>query len=275
MTPVQGDFRQRDGRIGLAILALFALGAFLAPVLSPGDPLSIVAAPLVPPFADAATPLGTDRLGRDVLALVLYGSRTTLVVALASAACAMVVGAVIGAAAGLTGGWLDEALMRLTEAFQIVPGFLLALAFISVAGPSGPSIVAAIALGAWPGSARLVRAEVLSIRERDFVLAARALGMHPVEIAWREVLPLALPPAVSLVSVIVAGAILTEAALSFLGLGNPNVASWGGLIADGRAVLRTAPFLSIVPGIALVLAVLGVHFAGEGVAARLSVPVLR
>ncbi len=267
------DFRRRDGRIGLALLALFALVALLAPAISPGDPLSIVAPPLVRPFADLATPLGTDRLGRDVLALIVHGSRTTLAVALAAAFFAIVAGAVVGAAAGLGGGWLDEALMRMTEAFQTVPGFLLALAFISVAGPSVPSVVAAIALGAWPGPARLVRAEVLSIRERDFVAAARAIGMHPVEIAWREVLPVALPPAVSLVSVIVAGAILTEAALSFLGLGDPNVATWGGLIAEGRAVLRTAPFLSIVPGVALVLAVLGVHLAGEGVAARLAGPV--
>lgn len=272
MIAAAADFRARDGRIGLALLAVFALAAVLAPAIAPGDPLSIVGAPLVPPFADASVPLGTDRLGRDVLALVLYGSRTTLAVALASAACALAVGAGVGAAAGLAGGWLDEALMRLTEAFQTVPGFLLALAVVSVAGPSVAGVVAAIALGAWPGPARLVRAEVLSIRERDFVLAARAAGMHPVEIAWREVLPLALPPTVSLASVIVAGAILTEAALAFLGLGNPNVASWGGLIAEGRAVLRTAPFLSVVPGIALVLAVLGVHLAGEGIAARLAGP---
>lgn len=275
MSAAAGDFRLRDGRIGAVLLTGFAFAALLAPFLSPGDPLSIVGTPLVRPFTDAAVPLGTDRLGRDVLALILHGSRTTLAVALAAAFCALAVGAAVGAAAGLAGGWIDEGLMRLTEAFQTVPGFLLALAIVSVAGPSIASIVAAIAAGAWPGPARLVRAEVLSIRERDFVMAARAIGMHPFEIAWREVLPLALPPAVALVSVIVAGAILTEAALAFLGLGNPNVASWGALIAEGRAVLRTAPSLSIVPGTALVVAVLGVHLAGEGIAARLSAPVHR
>jgi peptide/nickel transport system permease protein len=259
------DYRRRDGRIGAALLAVLALAAVFAPLIAPGDPLAIVGPPLLSPFTDLAAPLGTDRLGRDVLALVVHGSRTTLVVGLASAAFAVAAGAAVGAAAGLAGGWLDEALMRATEAVQTVPGFLLALAFISVAGPSVPSIVVAISLGAWPGPARLVRAEVLSIRERDFVVAARAIGMHPAEIAWREVLPLALPPAVSLVSVIVAGAIL--------GLGDPNVATWGGLIAEGRAVLRTAPFLSIVPGLALLLAVLGVHLAGEGIARRLSAPV--
>jgi peptide/nickel transport system permease protein len=154
--------------------------------------------------------------------------------------------------------------MRLVEAFQIVPGFLLALAFVSVAGPSLGVVVAAIALGAWTAPARVARAEVLSIRERDHVAASRVIGMHPLEIALREVLPLALPPVLSLASVIVAGAILTEAALSFLGLGDPNRVSWGGMIAEGRAVLRTAPFLSILPGIALVLTVVGVQLFGEG-----------
>ena len=125
-------------------------------------------------------------------------------------------------------------------------------------------MVVAIALSAWTGPARIVRAEVLSIRERDYVASARVIGMRPVEIALREVLPNALPPVLALSAVIVAGAILTEAALSFLGLGDPNRVTWGGMIAEGRTVLRTAPFLSVIPGIALVLAVLGVYLAGEG-----------
>ncbi len=146
-----------------------------------------------------------------------------------------------------------------------MPGFLLALAFVSIVGPSLGVVVAAIALSAWTGPARVARAEVLSIRERDYVAGARVIGMHPLEIAFREVLPNALPPVLALSSVIVAGAILTEAALSFLGLGDPNRVTWGGMIAEGRAVLRTAPYLSIVPGMALVLTVLGVYLAGEGV----------
>lgn len=262
--------RSPDGIAGAAVLAALALVALAAPLLMPADPLDIVGPPLTRPFVDGATPLGTDRLGRDVLAMIVHGTRTSLTVGLAAAIVAIALGSAVGLTAGLLGGWTDEALMRVTEAFQTVPGFLLALAFVSTVGPSLGSVVLAIALGAWTGPARLVRAEVLSIRERDFVAAARVIGMHPMAIAWREVLPHALPPVVSLASVIVAGAILTEAALSFLGLGDPNRATWGGLIAEGRSVLRSAPFLSIWPGLALIVTVLGVHLAGEGVVSALA-----
>src|SRR5690606_20171794 len=169
-----------------------------------------------------------------------------------------------------SGGLADEALMRLTEAFQTVPGFLLALAFVSVAGGSLPVVVAAIALGAWTGPARLARAEVLSIRGRDYVAAARVAGMRATEIALREVLPNALPPVLALSSVIVANAVLVEAALSFLGLGDPNIVTWGSMIAEGRNVLRSAPFLSIVPGLGLVATVLGVYLVSEGLAESLA-----
>lgn len=247
-------------------LLLTALGALalLAPILFPGDPLAIAGAPLTAPFTEPAHWLGTDRLGRDVAAGLAHGARASLAVGLASAAAAIAVGAAVGTAAGFAGGLVDEALMRVTDAFQTVPPFLLALAFVSVAGPSLGIVVLAIALGAWTGPARVARAEVLSLRERDFVASARVIGMHPAAIALREVLPNALPPVLALSSVIVAGAILTEAALSFLGLGDPNRVTWGGMIAEGRAVLRSAPFLSIMPGIALVLTVLGVYLAGEG-----------
>ncbi len=262
--------RSADGMLGAGLLFAFVAVAILAPLVYPGDPLSIVGGPLVRPFVDWATPLGTDRLGRDLLAGLLHGARTSMIVGIFAAVVAIALGAAIGVVAGLSGGWIDEALMRVTEAFQTVPGFLLSLAFISVVGPSLSMVVLAIALGAWTGPARVVRAEVLSIRERDFVAAARVIGMHPLEIAWREVLPHALPPVVSLASVIVAGAILTEAALSFLGLGDPNRVTWGGLIAEGRSVLRSAPYLSIVPGLALLSTVLSVHLVGEGIAAALA-----
>ena len=170
----------------------------------------------------------------------------------------------VGTLAGFLGGIVDEVLMRITEAFQTVPAFLLALAFVSVTGPTAPSIVIAIALGAWTQPARIARAEVLSLRERDFVAAARVIGMRPVEIAFREILPNALTPVVSLAAVIVAAAVLIEAALSFLGFGDPNRVTWGSMIAEGRTVLRGAPFLSIVPGIALVVTVLAVHLTGRG-----------
>lgn len=252
-----------EGRIGLGLLILLVAVAAAAALLVPGDPLAIVTEPLRPPFTDALAPLGSDRLGRSLLSELVHGTRTTLLVGFAAAAAAMVIGAIVGTLAGFLGGLVDEVLMRLTDAFQTVPAFLMVLAFVSVVGPSLGSIVPAIALASWTGPARIVRAEVLSIRERDHVAAARVIGMHPLTIAFREVLPLALPPMLSLTSVIVAGAILTEAALSFLGLGDPNRATWGGMIAEGRAVLRSAPWLSIVPGLALVATVLAVHLVGE------------
>lgn len=258
-------FRTPEAVAGFAILGLLGLMALAAPLLFPGDPLAIAGQPLLRPFQDWALPLGTDRLGRDVLSGLFHGARTSLAVGLAAAAASIFVGSVVGTVAGFAGGFVDEVLMRITDAFQTVPGFLLSLALVSVVGPSLGVVVMAIALSAWTGPARIARAEVLSIRERDYVASARVIGMHPIEIAFREVLPNALPPVLALSSAIVAAAILTEAALSFLGLGDPNHVTWGGMIAEGRAVLRSAPYLSVIPGIALVLAVLGVYLAGEGV----------
>lgn len=262
--------RSPAGVAGLALLALLALAALSAPFLFPGDPLAIAGAPLTPPFTDPAFPLGTDRLGRNVLAGLFHGAQASLAVGLAAAAVSIVAGALVGTIAGFAGGLADEALMRVVDAFQTVPGFLLALAFVSVAGASLPVVILAIALGAWTGPARLARAEVLSIRERDYVAAARVIGMHPAEIALREVLPNALPPVLALAAVIVGNAVLIESALSFLGLGDPNIVTWGSMIAEGRNVLRSAPFLSIVPGIGLVVTVLGVYLLAEGLSDALA-----
>ena len=275
MSVVARLVRAREGAAGLVLLATVLMAALLAPLFFPGDPLAIVGPALTPPFVDPALPLGTDRLGRDVLAGLFHGARASLLVGLAAAFVAVAFGTLVGAGAGLAGGVVDEALMRLTEAFQTVPGFLLALAFVSVAGASLTVVVVAIALGAWTGPARLTRAEVLSIRSRDHVAAARVAGMRPVEIALREVLPNALPPVLALASVIVANAILVEAALSFLGLGDPNIVTWGSMIAEGRNVLRSAPFLSIVPGLGLVVTVLGVYLVSEGLAEALAVRKVR
>lgn len=270
MTSLTRFLRSREGVIGLVVLAILVAAALLAPFVFPDDPLSIVGRPLLRPFQDPALPLGTDRLGRNVLAELMHGTRTSLLVGVSAAVVAILVGALVGTLAGFGGGLIDEALMRVVDAFQIVPGFLLALAFVSITGPSLYVIVIAIALGAWTGPARLARAEVLSIRERDFVAAARVLGMHPLEIALKEVLPLAMPPVLALTSVIVAGAVLTEAALSFLGLGDPNIVTWGSMIAEGRNVLRSAAYLSVVPGLGLVALVLGVYMFGEGLVEALA-----
>lgn len=267
MTVFLRSLRTGEGLAGSIILTILVAAALLAPLLFPGDPLRIVAAPLLSPFENSAFPLGTDRLGRDVLAELFHGGRTSLIVGLAAALASILVGSAVGVLAGFAGGVVDEILMRITEAFQTVPGFLLALALVSLAGPSLPVLVAAIVLSSWTQAARLTRGQVLSIRERDYVASARIIGMHPLEIAFRQILPNALPPVLALVPVIVASAILIEAALSFLGLGDPNRVTWGGMIAEGRTVLRSAPWLSIVPGLALALTVVGVYLAGEGITA--------
>ncbi|PYF12660.1 peptide/nickel transport system permease protein [Rhodobacter viridis] len=259
-------FHRPEARIGAALLAALGLLALLAPVLSPGDPLAISGLPLVLPFTEALHPLGTDRLGRDLMAGLIHGARISMTVGLLVALVALTAGMLVGTLAGLIGGWTEAILMRIVEAFQIVPGFLLALAFVSVTGPRLSTVVVAIALGAWTGPARLARARVLVLRESDFVAAARVLGHHPLEIALRQVLPLALPPVLSLTAIIVAGAILTEAALSFLGLGNPNAVTWGAMIAEGRNQLRSAAWLSVLPGLALLLTVVAIYLLGEAVA---------
>ncbi|QGA58167.1 ABC transporter permease [Brucella sp. 2280] len=270
MSGLKRYFTTGEGMAGAAILLLLILAALCAPLFFPGDPLSIVSTPLMQPFENGDFLFGTDRLGRDVLAELFYGARTSLLVGLAAAFAAIVLGSIVGTLAGFAGGFIDEALMRIAEAFQTVPGFLLALALVSIAGPSLPVLIAAIALSSWTQATRLTRAQVLSIRESDYVAAARVIGMHPLEIAFRQILPNALPPVLALVPVIVASAILIEAALSFLGLGDPNRVTWGGMIAEGHTVLRSAPWLSILPGAALALTVVGVYLAGEGLTEAMS-----
>jgi len=263
-------FRTGEGITGTILLALLVLAALAAPLVFPGDPLSIVATPLLQPLENSHFLFGTDRLGRDVLAGIFHGARISLLIGVVATLISIVIGIIIGALAGYYGGWVDDVLMRITEAFQTVPGFLLALALTSIAGPSLPVLIAAIALSSWTQAARLTRGQVLSIRESDYVASARVIGMHPMEIAFRQILPNALPPVLALAPVIVASAILIEAALSFLGLGDPNRVTWGGMIAEGRTVLRSAPWLSILPGLALALTVVGVYLAGEGLTNAIS-----
>lgn len=261
---VRAVLSRPDGAAGALGLALLAALAIAAPILVPGDPLAMAGRPLLAPFADPALPLGTDRLGRSIAAGLLHGARASLVTGLAVAAIALGAGAVCGATAGYLGGAVDEVLMRLADAVQTVPSFLLAMAIVSVAGPSPGGVVLALAAGSWTATARMVRAEVLSLRGLAFVEASRLFGRPALEIALRVVLPNALAPAIALAAVVVAGAILSEAALAFLGLSDPNRASWGAMIAEGRSVLRTAPHVAIAPGLALFVTVLAVALFGEG-----------
>jgi peptide/nickel transport system permease protein len=258
------------GLAGLLLLLAAAIMAMAAPWLFPADPFDIVARPLLRPFSQIQHPLGTDRLGRDLLAMIAHGTRPSIVTALSVAAVALGIGLAAGALAGMFGGLVDELIMRLADALQTVPSFVVALAVVSVLGPSLPGLVAALSLSAWTAPARVVRAEVMRLRSAAFVESSLLLGQNRAIVALQVVLPNAITAALALAAVIVAGALLSEAALSFLGLGDPNRPSWGALIAEGRQVMRTAPHVIIAPGIALLLTVLAVSLVGEGVAKALS-----
>jgi peptide/nickel transport system permease protein len=249
---------------GIAILAFFVLLALFADILCPGDPQDMVAPPLLWPGQDAQFPLGTDSLGRDVLSNLVHGARASLLVGVAAAAIGLAIGMVVGALAGFFGGRIDALLMRLVELFQTTPTFLLVVVIVAIREPSLQTIALAIGLASWPTVARLVRAQFRSLREADFVMAARSLGYSSTRIIVQEILPNALPPVIVAASVMIANAILTEAGLSFLNMRDPNVVSWGGMIGDGRDQLRTAWFLTALPGAAIAFAVLSLNLVGDG-----------
>ena len=246
------------------MLLLIALLAASAGWLYPTNPLRIVGAPEIWPFESWRYPLGTDSMGRDIAALIAHGARATLLIGLVAAAAATVIGVSIGAAAAWSGGWIDEVLMRVTELFQIIPNVVFVLTIVSVLGPHIEAITLAVGLVSWPPIARLTRAEFLSFKEREFVQASRAVGMSPLRIVAAEILPNALPPVIVMSSLVVAGAILYESVVSFLGLGDPNIASWGRLVGEGRSLIRSSWYICVVPGVAIMLAVLSLNLVGDG-----------
>jgi peptide/nickel transport system permease protein len=256
--------RNRGAVIGLVILAAVIACAIAAPVLFPQSPWSMVQRPFLPPFEMEGLPLGTDAVGRDVLSGLFHGARVSLLVGLVSTLVALAIGIPVGALAGYYGGLVDDALMRFTEFFQTIPSFALAIVLLAIFQPTLAYVILAIAIVSWPPVARLVRGEVLSLRNREFVEAATLSGQGDLRIILRQVLPNALPPIIVLASLMVATAILLESALSFLGLGDPNVMSWGYMIGAARTVLRTAWWLSFIPGIAILLTVLALNLIGEG-----------
>ncbi|WP_313702667.1 ABC transporter permease [Achromobacter sp.] len=256
--------RNRGAVAGALVLLLVALVAAGADWLYPVNPLRIVGAPEIWPFESWRYPLGTDSMGRDIAALIAHGARATLLIGLVAAATATLIGVTVGAAAAWAGGWIDEGLMRLTELFQIIPNVVFVLTVVSVLGPRIEHITLAVGLVSWPPIARLTRAEFLSFKEREFVQACRAVGMSPWRIAAAEVLPNALPPVIVMSSLVVAGAILYESVVSFLGLGDPNIASWGRLVGEGRSLIRSSWYICAVPGVAIMLTVLSLNLVGDG-----------
>ncbi|WP_065330480.1 ABC transporter permease [Tritonibacter mobilis] len=254
----------RGAVIGLAILTLVIATAILAPFLFPQSPWKMVQRPFLPPFTQDGLPLGTDALGRNVLSGLAHGAYVSLLVGLVSTIVALSIGVPVGAAAGYFAGRTDDALMRFTEFFQTIPSFALAIVLLAIFQPSLTFVIIAISIVSWPPVARLVRGEVLSLRTREFVEAASLSGLGNLQIILRHILPNALPPIIVLASLMVAQAILLESSLSFLGLGDPNIMSWGYMIGAARTVIRTAWWLSFLPGMAILLTVLALNLIGEG-----------
>jgi peptide/nickel transport system permease protein len=256
--------RNRPAVAGLVIVLLVILAGLSAPLLYPADPWSIVAQPFLWPGDPGAPLLGTDVLGRDISSGILHGAAVSLRVGIFAALFAGVTGTLVGSLAGYYGGWVDDVLMRVTEAVQTIPTFLTALIIVALFKPSLATIVMAIAIVSWPRVARLVRAETLKLRGSDFVSACATFGMSDIRIIATQILPNCLAPLIVMVSIMIASSILIEAGLSFLGLSDPSQLSWGTMIATGRDALRSAWYMSAIPGIAILVTVLGINLVSEG-----------
>lgn len=261
--------RRFRGRLAAAVLAAVALAAVLAPWLAPAPPArQDLDRRLERPSVEH--PMGCDELGRDVLARVVYGARASLLVAIAVVGLAGAAGTALGATAGLAGGGWERLVVGAADACLAFPGTLLAIALVAALGPALRHVVLALVLLGWVGYARLVRGQVLRLREEEFVLAARALGAPPLRVLWRHVLPNVAPALLVQASASLAGAVLAEASLSFLGLGlQPPTPSWGAMVDAGRGHLLDAPHVALFPGLALAGTVLAFNFLGDALADRL------
>ncbi len=258
-------FVRNKAAVGGVVLLLGMIFMTVAgPSLYDQDPKDIIATPLMAPGEIAEARLGTDYLGRDVLAGVVSGGTTSLTVAAMAAAMVVIIGVSIGALAGYYGGWLDSALMRFTEFFQVLPALLFAMVLVALFEPSKWTIAFAIGVVAWPGIARITRAEFLRLRNLEFVRAARALGANDWRIMRRVVFPNALPPLIVSATLIMGTAILFEAGLAFLGLGDPNGTSWGLMIGLNRGNFLTAWWSVTFPGLAIFVTVLSFSLIGDG-----------
>ncbi|MDP6559227.1 MAG: ABC transporter permease [Candidatus Binatia bacterium] len=253
--------------IGLTILVFLSTMAVLAPVMAPGSPThQDLGEDLHPPSREFL--LGTDKLGRDVASRVIYGARISLLVGISTVGVSLLIGVLVGALAGYFGGWIDQILMRIVDILLAFPGTLLAIAFTAVLGPGLVHVVLALCLISWTGYARLVRGEILSLREKDFVLAAKALGGTPRRVILLHMVPNLLPSLLIQSTFGMAAAIIAEGALSFLGLGaQPPTPSWGSILNEGRQFLLVAPHLTTFPGLAIMIAVLGLNLVGDGLMA--------
>ncbi|MBE2277244.1 MAG: ABC transporter permease [Rhodobacteraceae bacterium] len=254
----------RAAMAGLIILAVVILASLIGPSLYGVDPKATVNAPFLPPMEDVASPMGTDYIGRDVLAGILSGGPATIMIGTSAALVAVLIGITLGALAGYYGGLIDTILMRFTEFFQVLPALLFAMVLMTLFTPSLRVTIIGIGLVMWPPTARLARAEFMKLRNMDYVRAERAMGARDRRIIWRVILPNAMPPLIAAAALVVGVSILFEAGLSFLGLGDPNIRSWGEMIGSNRDYIFDCPWAVFFPGIAIFLTVLGVSLVGDG-----------
>lgn len=254
----------RGALIGLFLLLVLVAIVVLAPILYPQSPWRMVGRPMGAPL-DGNFLLGTDTLGRDVAAGIVHGARVSLLIGIVSTIAALLIGVPLGALAGYFGGLIDDAIMRFTEFFQTIPSFALAIVLVAILQPSLPSIVLAIAIVSWPPVTRLIRGEVLSLRTREYVQAAVTVGQSTPRIIFTQILPNTLAPIIVMASLMIATAILLESSLSFLGLGDPNLMTWGYMVGAGRSRIIDAWWISFFPGLAIFLTVLALNLVGEGI----------
>jgi len=248
---------------GLVLLAIIVAVSVAGPWLYSADPFEIRAAPLTPPGTPEAW-LGTDYLGRDVAISLLYGGRATLLVGAVAALLSVCIGVTLGAFAGYYGGRVDAVLMRVTEFFQVLPALLFAMVVVTLFSPSLLTVTLSIGLVSWPGTARLARAEFMKVRDMEYVRAERSIGAGDARIIWKVILPNAAAPLVVSATLAVGAAILFEAGLSFLGLGDPNLMSWGMMIGSSRQYVLASWWAVAIPGAAIFLTVLAVSLIGDG-----------
>jgi peptide/nickel transport system permease protein len=261
---LQRSKQQPLAALGIALLALFLICALFAPWLAPYDPAQLnLAGRLMGP--SAAHWFGTDELGRDILSRTIFGARISMIVAVSVVGLSLAVGLVAGCLAGFYGGIVDTVLnVYVTNAFMSLPGILLAIAFVAFMGPGLTNVILALAISGWVGYARLVRGQVMAVKEREFVEAARALGASDLRVLWRHILPNIVQPLIVQGAIGMAGAVLAEATLSFLGLGvPPPAASWGSMLNDARSHLFDSPHLVFFPAMAVMLCVLSFNFIGD------------
>jgi len=249
--------------VALVVLTLIIITAIIGPYIYPTDPFDMVWAPFSPPGVDGFL-LGTDYLGRDLMAALIHGARVSIVIGVAAAFMSVFIGVTVGALAGFYRGWVDELLMRITEFFQVLPTLLFAMVIVALFGASLPMITFAIGVVSWTAVARITRSEFLRIRELEYVTASRASGAKNGKLMFQIILPNALPPIIVQAALMVGSAILFEAGLSFLGLTDPNVVSWGQVIGSNRQYILDASFTVTIPGIAIFVTVLAISLVGDG-----------